>query len=454
MIPAAATQPIVQGFSKARTQPGSTQHSLVGCGAHANRSVVSAERPAVSSLSPAEEAAFRARCREFLDEHAIGVDLGGRPDPRGALRLRVAPRFQRALAAAGLAGLTLPTEYGGAGLSAVHERIWRDEYGRYPDMTYPLTISLGMCCPMLAEYGTSEQKAAYLARNISGEDVWCQMFSEPGAGSDVASLQTSAVRDGDEWTINGQKVWTTLAHLCAYGVIIARTDPSVPKHAGISMFIVAMDAPGVEIRPIRQIDGGLQFNEIFFTDVRIPAANLLGELNNGWRMATAMLMYERVAIGTGTAGGISTERSDRLIDECRRRGTLGRPALRQRLMQLRILETCRSLVSMRTQAELKAGRTPGPGGSIGKLQASELADYYRDLSMEIVGASGIAWQHEAEASWQRNALSALQSGIAGGTSEIQRNIIGDRVLGLPRDISVDRGVPFNQLKVGTQPGGS
>ena len=138
----------------------------------------------------------------------------------------------------------------------------------------------------------------------------------------------------------------------------------------------------------------------------------------------------------------------------RSRGTLGRPALRQRLMQLRILETCRSLVSMRTQAELKAGRTPGPGGSIGKLQASELADYYRDLSMEIVGASGIAWEHEAEASWQRNALSALQGGIAGGTSEIQRNIIGDRVLGLPRDISVDRGVPFNQLKVGTQPGGS
>lgn len=401
--------------------------------------------PDSEALSSADEAEFRARCRAFLDRRATGSDLGGRDDPRGELRLRAAQRFQKDLAEAGLAGLTYPVEYGGAGLTKAHERVWRDECARYPNMTYELTISHGMCLPMLAEYGTEGQKAAWMARNISGEEVWCQMFSEPAAGSDVASLRTRAVRDGDQWVIDGEKVWTTLAHLCAFGIVIARTDVEAPKHAGISMFAVPMDAPGIEIRPIRQIDGGTAFNQIFFTGVRIPAANLLGEVNKGWAMATAMLMYERVAIGAGPAGGIDTERSDRLIEECRRRGVIGDPRLRQRLMALRILETCRSLVSMRTRAELKAGRTPGPGGSVGKLAWSELLAVYRDLSMEVVGAAGAAWEHESGAVWARNALSTLQSSIAGGTSEIQRNIIGDRVLGLPRDISADKGIPFKDL---------
>ena len=401
-------------------------------------------------LAPEEDEAFRARCRAFLDEHAIGIELGGWPDPRGELRLRAAQRFQLALAEAGLAGLTYPVEYGGAGLTKAHEKIWRDEYSRYPNMTYDLLISHGMCLPMMAEYGTHEQKSAHLARIISGEDVWCQMFSEPGAGSDVASLQTRAERDGDQWTINGQKVWTTLAHLCAYGIVIARTDPDVAKHAGISMFVVPMDADGVEVRPIHQIDGGTHFNEVFFTDVRIGADSLLGDLNNGWRMATAMLMYERVAIGSGTTGGVTTDRSDRLIEECRKRGISGDHALRQKLMQLRILETCLSLVAMRTRAEVKAGRTPGPGGSVGKLATVRIADLHSHVSMAVAGVSGVAWDDEADARWQRQTLTSLQAGIAGGTTEIQRNIIGDRVLGLPRDISVDRGVPFKDLKVGTQ----
>ncbi|MXZ52725.1 MAG: dehydrogenase [Acidimicrobiaceae bacterium] len=402
------------------------------------------------ALPPGEDEVFRARCRAFLDEHATGISLGGRSDPRGEFRLRAAQRFQKALADEGLAGLTYPVTYGGAGLTKAHEKAWRETYSAYPNMTYDLLISHGMCLPMMAEYGTHTQKSAYLARNISGEDVWCQMFSEPGAGSDVASLQTRAERDGDEWIINGQKVWTTLAHLCTYGIIIARTDPEVPKHAGISMFIVPMDAEGVEVRPIHQIDGGTHFNEVFFTDVRIGSGSLLGDLNNGWRMATAMLMYERVAIGSGTTGGITTDRTDRLIDEARKRGLTHDPALRQKLMRLRTLETCLSLVAMRTRAELKAGRTPGPGGSIGKLATVEIADLHTEVSMAIAGASGVAWEDEADAFWQRQALTSLQAGIAGGTTEIQRNIIGDRVLGLPRDISVDRGVPYRDLAVGTQ----
>ena len=397
-----------------------------------------------------DEAEFRARCRAFLDEHAVGINLGGDSDAGGAKRLEAGRTFQRALFDAGLAGLTYPVEYGGQGLDKEYEKIWREEYAKYPNMTFEFTISHGMCLPMLAEYGTDEQKAAYLKDNIRGDKLWCQMFSEPGAGSDVASLQTKAERDGDTWVINGQKVWTTLAHVSDYGVIIARTDPEVPKHAGISMFIVPMDAPGVEVRPIHQIDGGKHFNEVFFTDVSIPADNLIGELNNGWNMATAMLMYERVAIGAGATSGITHDRADSLIEEATKRGLIGDPTLRQKLMRIYALETCQSLVSMRTRAEMQAGKTPGPGGSLGKLFSTNIMNYTRDVSMEIVGAGGVAWEGDSGGGWARSALTGLQGGIAGGTNEIQKNIIGDRVLGLPRDISVDKGVPFKDLKVGTQ----
>jgi alkylation response protein AidB-like acyl-CoA dehydrogenase len=272
-----------------------------------------------TALSDEEAEAFRAGCVAFLDEHASAHGAAG-PDPRGGNALSEAKRFQQALADAGLAGLTYPVEYGGAGLTKDHERIWREEYGRYPDMTVQLTITHGMCLPMLNEFGSDDQKSRFLAKNISAEEIWCQMFSEPGAGSDVASLQTRAVRDGDEWLLNGQKVWTTLAHLCDYGIVIARSDPDQVKHRGISMFIVDMNAPGIEVRPIHQIDGGMHFNEVFFTDVRVPAEWLVGPENEGWRLATSMLMYERVAIGTGAKSGITTPTADWLIDAARERG--------------------------------------------------------------------------------------------------------------------------------------
>ena len=393
---------------------------------------------------------FEQRCRTFLDEHATGMSAPENADPRGLKRFAAAKTFQLARAKAGLAGLTYPREYGGAGLSRAHERVWRDTYAQYPNMSTEYIISHGMCLPMLAEYGTHEQKLKYLPDIISGDSLWCQMFSEPGAGSDVASLQTKAEKDGATWIINGQKVWTTLAHLSQYGLIIARTNPNVAKHAGISMFIMPMDAPGVEVRPIHQIDGGTHFNEVFFKNVEIGAEHLLGDLNNGWNMATAMLMYERVAIGTGTSDGVRHELADHLIAEATKRGLIKDLVLRQKLMHIYTMETCLSLVSMRTRAELRAGKTPGPGGSITKLANAIIWAAYRDLSMEIVGASGLAWEDESAARWQRGALTSLQSGIAGGTNEIQRNIIGDRVLGLPRDISVDKGIPFKDLKVGTQ----
>ena len=406
-----------------------------------------------TELSPAEEAAFRERCRAFLDEHATGVGAGRATsgEDRGAGLLATAKKFQAALAEAGLAGLVYPKEYGGAGLTRAHDRIWREEYRNYPDMTSELTISHGMCLPVLNDFGTHEQKVQFLGDNIAARTVWCQMFSEPGAGSDVASLQTKAELDGDEWVINGQKVWTTLAHLSDYGVLIARTNPDVPKHAGISMFIVDMKAPGVEIRPIHQIDGGKHFNEVFFTDLRIPKSWLLGELNNGWNQATAMLMYERVAIGTGSSSGVSHPNADRMIADAVKLGTITDPVLRQQLMRLYSEETTKSLVSMRTRAELKAGKAPGPGGSLGKLHGAKIARMMRSITSDVHGMDIIANDGDDKAALlARGILTSFSAHIAGGTDEIQKNIIGDRVLGLPRDINVDTKVAFKELKVGTQ----
>ena len=350
-----------------------------------------------------------------------------------------------------LAVIIYPAEYGGACLSKAHERIWREEYGKVPDMTAQLTISHGMCLPVLNQFGTEEQKRRFLPDNIAARTVWCQMFSEPGAGSDVASLQTKAERDGDEWVINGQKVWTTLAHHSQYGIIIARTNPEAPKHAGISMFILDMKMPGVEIRPIHQIDGGQHFNEIFLTDVRIPADWLLGELNNGWNQATAMLMYERVAIGTGSTSGVTHPNADRLIEEAKKTGAIADPNVRQHLMRMYSEETAKSLVSMRTRAELKAGRAPGPGGSLGKLHGAVIARMMRSILGEVFGTHLVAHEKgDRVENWSRSLLTSFSANIAGGTDEIQKNIIGDRVLGLPREPMVDKDVPFRELKVGTQ----
>jgi alkylation response protein AidB-like acyl-CoA dehydrogenase len=393
------------------------------------------------TLSPDEAAAFRDRCRAFLAEHA---KPGARRD------LGAAKEFQGALAEAGLAGLAYAEEYGGAGLTLEHERIYRQVAQEFPQMAGELVISHGMCLPVLNEFGTEEQKRTYLPDNISGRTVWCQMFSEPGAGSDVASLQTKAERDGDEWIINGQKVWTTLAHESDYGVMIARTDPEQPKHAGISMFIVPLrDTPGVEIRPIHQIDGGRHFNEVFFTDLRVPTENLIGEYNNGWRQATAMLMYERVAIGSMGAGSISQPNYDMLLAAAKRAGRTDDPVVRDQLMKIYAMETTKALIAIRVRAELKAGKSPGPGGSLGKLAGSVIQWRVREIAMEIAGAGSQAWDPaDAKAGeLQNHVVGSFSSSIAGGTDEIQRNIIGDRVLGLPRDISVDTNVPFKDLKV-------
>jgi alkylation response protein AidB-like acyl-CoA dehydrogenase len=396
-----------------------------------------------SGLTESEADAFRQKCVDFMEAHA---------KRSGAPTIDEQRAYLAAAADAGLAGVPFPAEYGGGGLTLAHEKIWREVKGNYTMMDGEFIISHGMCLPMLNEYGTPEQKRQFLADNISGRTMWCQMFSEPGAGSDVASLQSKAELDGDEWVLNGQKVWTTLAHVSDYGIVIARTDPDQVKHAGLSMFIMDMKAPGVEIRPIHQIDGGSHFNEVFFTDVRIPKDWQIGELNAGWKLATAMLMYERVAIGGAGAGKINQPQFKQLLKAAKETGQIDNPVVRDQLMQIWSMETTKALVAMKNRDEQKAGKTPGPGGSLGKLFGSVIAWKVRAMMLEFAGPGSVAWDPSDETGGDRvkMVLNSFQSGIAGGTDEIQRNIIGDRVLGLPREPAVDRDVPFKDLKVGTQ----
>jgi alkylation response protein AidB-like acyl-CoA dehydrogenase len=394
---------------------------------------------------------FRERVHAFLAEHA--PKRMAKADDESAFEATVADvptqkRFQAALADAGLAGLTWPQPWG-QGLTAEHQRVFNEEAAGYELPTMVYTIGLGMVIPTMIEFGTDAQRERYVAKALRGEEIWSQLFSEPGAGSDVASLQMRAERDGDEWVLNGQKVWTTGAQLSDYGAVIARTNPENPKHRGITMFIIDFKAPGVDVRPLRQMNGGSGFNEVFFTDVRIPDSNRIGDVDDGWRCAIAMLMNERVAIGSGGGGGRSTGVKP-LVDLARRRGVLDDPVVRQGLADVYIRTRIMGFIGQRTRAAVKAGRAPGPEGSIAKLAGALLARRTSDLGIAIAGAGGQAWDEAREARWALAVLSAPASRIAGGTDEVQRNIIGERVLGLPKEPQIDRDIPFKELKVGTQ----
>jgi alkylation response protein AidB-like acyl-CoA dehydrogenase len=378
------------------------------------------------------EAAFRDQVRSFLAANATKrVELGEVPAyvPRD-----VGMAFQAALATAGLAGLTVPAEYGGAGLSKRHAELFNEEAADYWLPTGLYTITIGMCVPVLLQFGTEEQKHRHIPAMVSGAEIWCQMFSEPEAGSDVASLRMRAVRDGDEWVLDGQKIWTSSAHYASFGMCVARTDPSLPKHQGLSMFVVPIDAPGVEVRPLVLMTGEHGFNEVLCTDVRIPAANLVGEVNGGWRCAIAMLMNERVALGA-SGNSLVSGRADVLIEAARRAGRATDPVLRQELADLYIREEVLGYVAMRVRAAVDAGRAPGPEGSIAKLMGSDLVKRAAAVAGRIEGARVAAWSADDGHAGRtvRSMLSAPSLSIAGGTTEIQRNIIAERVLGLPKD---------------------
>ena len=416
------------------------------------------KEPAVIEVADelAAETVFRKRVRRFL-ENNLGpnnsnldiLDVASSDETSAVTR---AKQFQKAKYDAGLAGLTWPIEFGGAGLSNRCQTIYNDESSKYVTPDFIFTIGFGMCLPTVLAHGTDELKSRYVPAGLSGSEIWCQLFSEPSAGSDVAGLQTRAIRDGDEWIVSGQKVWTTQAHHCSYGIVLVRTNPDVSKHRGLSMFIVDMHSPGVTVRPLKQMNGGSNFNEVFFDDVRIPADQILGEPGDGWRVALTTLMNERVAIGTGRSG----EDTDPLahvkfhLDLAKQRGLRQDPLVRQEIVDLFIRYRIMDVLGLRIRATVTSGGIPGPEGSVAKLSGSLLARRSSDVAARLAGPTAIAWSDKGSLGERASqmVLTSPAGGIAGGTNEVMKNILGERVLGLPREPSVDRDMPFNQIPKG------
>jgi alkylation response protein AidB-like acyl-CoA dehydrogenase len=339
-----------------------------------------------------------------------------------------------------------------------------DEELRRAKVRRPMNpIGIGWAGPTILHAGTPEQHREYLPGLLAGEDLWCQLFSEPGAGSDLANLSTRAERDGDEYVVNGQKVWNSMAHFSKYGILIARTDPHVPKHQGVSYFVCPMDLPGIEVRPLIEMTGIHLFNEVFFTDVRIPVANRIGEENRGWELAKVTLGNERVSLsGDGALWGSGPTARD-LLDVVRRAGGCADPVLRQRLARLHIEAEILRLIRLRTVTAAIKGRPPGPEASIRKALSDVHGQHIMGLAKELAGARGMLASgglgddgaEDADMAmlggggdiWSHGFLFAPALTIGGGTSEVQRNIIGERVLGLPHDVDVEVGKDWSEARL-------
>jgi alkylation response protein AidB-like acyl-CoA dehydrogenase len=355
----------------------------------------------------------------------------------------------------GLAWVWYPEGLGGLGVSPGLHRLVTEALraAGAPSNLGHNPIGLGMAAPTLLAHGSEDLRRRHLRPLFCAEEIWCQLFSEPSAGSDVAGLSTRAVRDGDQWIVNGQKVWTSLAHRASFGLLLARTDPDVPKHRGLTYFVVDMHAPGVEVRPLRQMTGDAEFNEVFLTDTPVPDTDRLGEVGMGWQVAITTLMNERVAIG-GLAAGRGSGAIAQAVRIWKQRG-LTDPVLRDRLMSCWVDAEVHRLTAMRAAVLRQAG-TPGPEGSVGKLAVAELNKAIYDCCVDLLGADGMLYQSYEMSrpdsmgflptrDVQRAFLRSRANSIEGGTSEIMRNILGERVLGLPREPRVDRDVAWSEV---------
>jgi alkylation response protein AidB-like acyl-CoA dehydrogenase len=397
------------------------------------------------------EAAFRAEVRAWLRAHAklrtsdqdlsrhyhtAVADTGAEAE-----HVRRCKEWQCTLYEGGWAGISWPKEYGGRGATPIEAMIFSQEQAGFDVSTGIFAVGIGMVGPTLIVHGTDEQKKRWLDPLLRGEHVWCQLFSEPGAGSDLAALSTRAERDGDEWVVNGQKVWTSGAHYSDYAILLARTDPDAPKHRGITYFVVDMHTPGIEVRPLRQISGRAHFNEVFLTEVRVPNENVVGEPNDGWRVAITTLANERSLIGGG--GGTSFSDVLRLARELgRARDRVIRQSLTAAFIRYEILR----YLGYRVQTALSHGRTPGPESSVLKLAYSDHVARTADLALGLEGPWGLLQAGAPHRGfWQQQFLNQWAIRIGGGTDQVQRNIIGERVLGLPREPRVDKDVPFREL---------
>jgi alkylation response protein AidB-like acyl-CoA dehydrogenase len=398
-----------------------------------------------------EEAAFRAEAYAFLTQHAklkdTSADTGGgvltdSPEDEPA-HVKASQAWQATLFDNGWAGITWPVEAGGRGGTAMQSIIFNQEQAKFEVPGSVFAQGIGMAGPTIIQHGTAEQKARFLRPMLRGEEIWCQLFSEPGAGSDLASLATRAELDGDEYVVNGQKVWTSSAHYSDWGILLARTDFDAPKHRGISYFLVDMRTPGIEIRPLRQITGIAHFNEVFLTDVRIPVTMRVGKENDGWRVTTTTLSNERALIGGGGQGG---DPVGELIRLARATGLGDDLIVRQQLVQAYTHHELQKYLGWRALSAVSRGAEPGPETSILKLVHSLNQAEIGELAMTVVQTAGtlLDYGHLDSSPWTTRFLSQWMSRIGGGTEDIQRNVISERVLGLPREPQVDKDRPFRE----------
>ena len=397
--------------------------------------------PADDADDSPEQVSFRASARAFLAAHAeprSEVDpwqVSGFPDDDEARAYFEHGRaWQRTLAAHGWAGLTWPVEYGGGGHPAWAERIFAEEATTYGSGPGFVGATIAMLGPTLLAHATHDLKARYLPSLISGEVAWCQLFSEPGAGSDLASLAARAVLDGDEWVVDGQKVWNSCAQFAQWGFLLARTDADAPKHRGITFLLVDMSSPGIEVRPLVQANGSSHFNEVFLSGVRIPADQVVGEVHGGWRPARTVLSNEAAFIGRG--GGAPA--SDRLRDLAAMHGGLDDPRIRQRLAAVICRERLQSLMGQRIQAAVRNGREPPFDPALTKVMAAGTKVMTGDLAAELAGPAALVGD-DSVGNWVRaEVINRFSISIGGGTTEVHKNNLAERSLGLPREPGNDR----------------
>ena len=394
-----------------------------------------------------EEAAFRQEAADWLKANAPS-----KQDLEGMDEIEAAKFWQKKKYDAGWACITWNKEFGGRGATAIQSVIWNQEESKYDVPQGVFQIGQGMAAPTLMTWGQPEHHERYLPKLASGEEIWCQLFSEPAGGSDLAALRTKAEKEGDDWIINGQKIWTSGAHYSDYGILVVRTDPNVAKHKGLSYFFLDMKSPGVEIKPIKQLTGGAGFNEVYFTDVRIPDTQRLGEVGQGWQVALTTLMNERAAIGGG-GGGVNVDLAYKIASEVMIDGKTATQdsAVRAKLANWYVQESGLKFTGYRSMTALSKGTTPGPENSIGKLVGAPKYQEMASFCMDLMEMNGAIWDEELSKEAGLVQMSYMGSPglrIAGGTDEIMANIIAERVLGLPQEPRMDKGMPFTDVPTG------
>ena len=403
-----------------------------------------------------EEAEYRARCRTFLDSAAERRKPG---EVRGYRRGEDAPgvmdsarAFQRKKWDAGFAGITWPKEWHGQGGTPIQQMIYDQEEARYSTTVNALGLQLGICLPTLCRWGTQEQRDRFAPPALRGEEVWCQFFSEPAGGSDLGALRTRAERHGDEWVINGQKIWTSLAHEADWGVLIARSDFDKPKHEGLTFFYLSTRTPGLEMRRIKQMSGSSHFNEVFFDNVRVPDSQRLGPVDGGWKVAMSLLMGERYAMNDDF--GPSFKELFELAREVELEDgpALDSPGVQEKLAEFYVKQQGLRFIRYRLMTALSKGEPPGPEASIGKLVTASKIQEVASYGLDLLGAAGVATGAAMPLAgiFEEAIIDSPALRIAGGTDEILRNTIGERVLGLPPDMRADKGLPFRDVPTGAR----